>query len=115
LFVGSGPDRTKAANWGALLLTEIIQLAINPQLRSASCQKLNPGFDLAGLDLVADLELPFPDARHSRGYDGIVHAFVYHRRLSVRDSINLEANGIRVCFGLLTFAGSRWQRYPEDE
>jgi hypothetical protein len=40
----------------------LLKLAVNSQLNAADCQRVDIGLGLAGLDLVPDPELPFPDA-----------------------------------------------------
>ena len=47
---------------GQFSSAELAELAINPQLGPAHCQKLKSRFRFAGFDLIADLELPLLDA-----------------------------------------------------
>jgi hypothetical protein len=55
-----------------------LELAIDSQLNAADCQEVYPGFRLAGLDLVAEPELPFPGARRYRRCNRVFHALVIH-------------------------------------
>jgi hypothetical protein len=56
----------------------LLEFAVNAQLNAANCQQIDPRFRLAGLDLVADPELPLPDARRSRNGNGIFYTPVMH-------------------------------------
>lgn len=52
----------------------LVEGAVNAELDAADGQQVDPGFGFAGLDLVADPELPFPDARSRCRHDGIFDA-----------------------------------------
>ena len=59
-------------------MRDFLQLAVDAQLNAADCQQANPGFGLAGFDLVADPELPSPDPRRFARYHRVFHALVVH-------------------------------------
>jgi hypothetical protein len=61
-----------------------LQFAVNAQLNTPDCQQVDPGFRLAGLDVVADAELPFPDVRRCRRPNRVFHALVIHGRCPPR-------------------------------
>src|SRR3954452_11119420 len=60
------------------LAPSLLELAVDPQLNAADCQEADPRFGLAGFDLVADPELPFPDARHCGRRNRVLYAPVIH-------------------------------------
>jgi hypothetical protein len=55
-----------------------LQCAVNLQLNPADRQKVDPGLRPAGLHLIADPELPFPDARRFRQCQAVIDTFVVH-------------------------------------
>src|ERR1019366_5868299 len=63
----------------------LLKLAVNSQLNAADCQRVDIGLGLAGLDLVPDPELPFPDA----GRDAVAELVGI-----VSGVINLESSGV---------------------
>src|SRR5665213_348669 len=60
------------------------QLAVNAELNAADRQEIDIGFGLAGLDPVADPELPPPNTRRRGQGHGVVDAFVRHESLPPR-------------------------------
>ena len=61
----------------------LFQLAIDPKLDPPDRQQVEPGFSLARDDLVADAELPFPNARSDRRH-GEFDALVDHTNIPPR-------------------------------
>jgi hypothetical protein len=89
-----------------LLPVSLSQLAINPQLGPAHCQKLKSRFRFAGFDLIAQLELPLPDVRGCGWYDGKGYTLVSHgcSPFAIQSRLfNLTANEIYICSNLLIF------------
>ena len=62
---------------GLRILRGLLQLAVDSQLDPPDRKQVEPGLGLAGHHLVADPELPSPDARRDRR-QGVFHALVDH-------------------------------------
>jgi hypothetical protein len=59
-------------------MLDLPELAVDAQLDAADREHFDPGFGFAGLDLVADPELPFPHSRDSRHRHRVFDASVIH-------------------------------------
>jgi hypothetical protein len=57
---------------------DLPELAVDAQLDTADREHFDPGFGFAGLDLVADPELPFPHSRDRRHRHRVFDASVIH-------------------------------------
>ena len=97
-------------NWGCALSVELrreavrgfLELAVNSQLNAADCQQVDPGFRRASFDSVADLELPFPDARHGCHGHRVFNALMRHgkspqRFADAKIKHNLQVVSVQYC------------------
>jgi hypothetical protein len=66
-----------------------LEFAVDAQANATHRQQADPGFGPAGLDLIADPELPLPDPRRRRRHNYVFHAPVIHihGNLRQRDSL----------------------------
>jgi hypothetical protein len=75
--------------------------AINPQLNPADGQQADPSFRLAGLDLAADSELPFPDSRRRGHGNRVFYTPVIHGKSPIAIDPSMMSTGAK--FHLFNF------------
>jgi hypothetical protein len=76
--------------------------AIDPQLNPADGQEADPGFGLAGFELVADSELPFPDPRRGGHGNRVFDTPVGHGKPPIAIHPSMMSTGAK--FPLFNFA-----------
>jgi hypothetical protein len=72
-----GLDRLKHLVRWRLVTRGGLEFAVDAQANATHRQQADPGFGPAGLDLIADPELPLPDPRRRRRHNYVFHAPVF--------------------------------------